>query len=211
MGWNGTVPDYWNHNVYYHPLILDAVPDKCGSALDVGCGDGMLACRLAARCRDVMGIDRDDRMIRLARERGQDVPNVAFIGADFLTYPFDEASFDFVACNTAIHHMDFEDAIEAMTRLLRPGGQLAIVGLARNARLSDWLDGVAALPLNLALEAAHGLLRVAGREAPGPGQPIAGPSMSWEEVRLSAFRLLPRARYRKHLLFRYSLIWRKPS
>ncbi len=211
MGWNGTVPDYWNHNVYYHPLILDAVPDKCGSALDVGCGDGMLACRLAARCHDVMGIDRDSRMIRLARERGQDVPNVAFIGADFLTYPFGEASFDFVACNTAVHHMDFEDAIEAMTRLLRPGGQLAIVGLARNARLSDWLDGMAGLPLNWVLAAAHGTLRVVGREAPGPGQPIADPSMTWAEVHAAAFHLLPRARYRKHLLFRYSLIWRKPS
>jgi ubiquinone/menaquinone biosynthesis C-methylase UbiE len=211
MRWNGIVPDYWNHNVYYQPLILNAVPDKCGSALDVGCGDGMLACRLAARCRDVIGIDRDSHMIRLARERGQDIPNVAFLGADFLTYPFDEASFDFVACNTAIHHMDFEAAIEAMAGLLRPGGQLAIVGLARNATVSNWLDGASALPLNWALEAAHGALRAVGREVPGPGQPVTNPSMSWEEVRVTALRLLPRARYRKHLLFRYSLVWRKPS
>jgi ubiquinone/menaquinone biosynthesis C-methylase UbiE len=205
------VPDYWNHNVYYQRLILDAVPGQCGSALDVGCGDGMLTCRLAARCRDVIGIDRDSRMIHLARERGQDIPNVAFLGADFLTYPFDKASFDFVACNTALHHMDFEDAIEAMARLLRPGGQLAMVGLARNATLNDWLDGAAALPLSWAFAAAHGVLRAARREVGGPGQPVADPSMSWEEVRVTALRLLPRARYRKHMLFRYSLMWRKPS
>ena len=205
------MPDYWNQNVYYQPLILDAVPDKCGSALDVGCGDGMLACRLAARCRDVTGIDRDGRMIRMARERGQDIPNVAFLGGDFLTYPFDEASFDFVACNTAIHHMDFEDAIQAMSRLLRPGGQLAIVGVARNASPGDWLYDAAAVPVNWALVAAHGVLRAVGRESPGPGQPVAQPSMTWDEVRVAALRLLPRARYRKHLLFRYSLIWRKPS
>jgi ubiquinone/menaquinone biosynthesis C-methylase UbiE len=205
------VPDYWNHNVYYQPLILDAVPDTCGSALDVGCGDGMLACRLAARCRDVIGIDRDSRMIQMARERGQDIPNVGFLSADFLTYPFEEASFDFVASNTALHHMNFEDAIEAMARLLRPGGRLAIVGLARNASRNDWLDGASALPLNWALAAAHGVLRAVGREADGPAQPIADPSMSWEEVRVTALRMLPGVRYRKHVLFRYSLMWRKPS
>ena len=43
-------PDYWNHNVHYQPVILNAVPPGSGPALDVGCGDGMLACRLAERC-----------------------------------------------------------------------------------------------------------------------------------------------------------------
>jgi 2-polyprenyl-3-methyl-5-hydroxy-6-metoxy-1,4-benzoquinol methylase len=51
--------DYWNHNVHYQPVILGAVPSGCGPALDVGCGDGMLAGRLAERCADVTGIDRD--------------------------------------------------------------------------------------------------------------------------------------------------------
>ena len=66
---------YWNHNVHYQPLILGAVPPGCGQALDVGCGDGMLARRLAERCAEVTGIDRDPRMIALARaqahERGR--------------------------------------------------------------------------------------------------------------------------------------------
>jgi hypothetical protein len=33
----------WNHNLDYHPLILDAVPEGCQRALDVGCGAGILA------------------------------------------------------------------------------------------------------------------------------------------------------------------------
>ena len=41
---------YWNHNVHYQPVILNAVPPGCRTALDVGCGDGLLASRLAARC-----------------------------------------------------------------------------------------------------------------------------------------------------------------
>jgi SAM-dependent methyltransferase len=61
--------DYWNHNVHYQPVILRAVPAGCGAALEVGCGDGMLARRLAERCAEVTAIDRDARMITLASTR----------------------------------------------------------------------------------------------------------------------------------------------
>jgi 2-polyprenyl-3-methyl-5-hydroxy-6-metoxy-1,4-benzoquinol methylase len=63
--------DYWNHNVHYQPVILRAVPPGCGAALEVGCGDGLLASRLAERCAEVTAIDRDARMIALARSRAQ--------------------------------------------------------------------------------------------------------------------------------------------
>ena len=35
--------------------------------------------------------------------------------------------------------------------------------------------------------------------------------MTWREVRIEAARLLPGARYRRSLLWRYSLLWRKPG
>ena len=83
------VTQYWNHNVHYQPVITGAVPARCGTALDVGCGDGQLACQLAERCGIVTGIDSDPRMINLARERaraGGDHPvaNVTFLLDDFL-------------------------------------------------------------------------------------------------------------------------------
>ncbi|MFY9930600.1 MAG: class I SAM-dependent methyltransferase [Streptosporangiaceae bacterium] len=66
-----TQVDYWNHNVHYQPVILRAVPPGCGPALDVGCGDGLLACRLAERCGSVTGIDSDAGMIAVARRRAE--------------------------------------------------------------------------------------------------------------------------------------------
>ena len=60
---------YWNHNVHYQPVILNAVPDGCGAALEVGCGDGLLARRLAERAAEVTAIDCHAGMIALARER----------------------------------------------------------------------------------------------------------------------------------------------
>ena len=37
------------------------------------------------------------------------------------------------------------------------------------------------------------------------------PQMTWREVRIEAARLLPGTRYRRRLLWRYSLLWRKPG
>ena len=87
-----TQVDYWNHNVHYQPVILDAIPDGCGAALEVGCGDGLLARRLAARAAEVTAIDADGGMIALARQRTL-ASHVRFVHADFLACPIEAASF----------------------------------------------------------------------------------------------------------------------
>ncbi len=200
--------DYWNHNVHYQPVILQAVPADCGAALEVGCGDGLLACRLAERCAEVTAVDRDARMITLARERArrQAVGNVMFAEADFLGYPVPDASFDFACANTSLHHMNFEAALAAMARALRPGGRLAVVGVALAGSIGDHLAGAASV-------AADRLLyRPAYRKyrKRGPGAPVMDPEMTWAEIRATAGDLLPGVRCRSHLLSRYSLRWTKP-
>jgi ubiquinone/menaquinone biosynthesis C-methylase UbiE len=196
---------YWNHNLHYQPVILRAVPPGCGAALEVGCGDGLLASRLAERCAEVTAIDQDARMTALARSRAQVASpgRVTVVEADFLAYPVADASFDFACANTALHHMDFAAALAAMARALRPGGRLAVVGLAAHGSFGDYLADVPGIPVGLAYRAIRG--------KGGPGAPIMDPQMTWAEVRATARRLLPGVRYRRHLLFRYSLLWRKPT
>jgi ubiquinone/menaquinone biosynthesis C-methylase UbiE len=198
--------EYWNHNVHYQPVILRAVPPRCGPALDVGCGDGMLACRLAERCTEVTGIDRDDRMIALARERARTRArsgHLNFVAADFLAYPLAEASFDFACANTSLHHMDLAAALTAMARVLRPGGHLAVIGLALDGSFADLVAAAPAVPVNLYYRAVY--------HEGNSGAPIKDPDMTWGQVRATASRLLPGVRYRRRLLWRYSLLWRKPG
>jgi ubiquinone/menaquinone biosynthesis C-methylase UbiE len=195
--------DYWNHNVHYQPVILNAVPPGCAAAIDVGCGDGMLACELAARCGAVTGIDRDERMVGLARERGRGFPAVTFVAGDFLAYPFRDGAFDFACANTALHHMDFAAALAKMARILRPGGRLVVVGLADNGSPADWVIGAAGIPADryYKLVRAHG----------SSGAPVMAPGMTWAQARAIAERVLPGVRWRRHLLWRYSLRWDKPG
>jgi ubiquinone/menaquinone biosynthesis C-methylase UbiE len=195
---------YWNHNVHYQPFILRAVPPGCGAALEVGCGDGLLASRLAERCAEVTAIDRDARMTALARSRAETAGpgRVTVVEADYLANTVADASFDFACANTSLHHMDFAAALAAMARALRPGGRLAVIGLAANQSVGDYLADAPGIPVGLAYRAVYG--------KSDPGAPIKDPEMTWAEVRASAHRLLPGVRYRRHLLFRYSLLWSKP-
>jgi ubiquinone/menaquinone biosynthesis C-methylase UbiE len=195
--------DYWNHNVHYQPVILGAVPPGCGPALDVGCGDGLLACRLTDRCAQVTGLDRDPRMIALARARVGARARVHFIEADFLAYDFPAASFDFVCANTSLHHMDFAAALTKLARVLRPGGRLAVIGLAADRSVADLLAAAPAVPADLFYRALY-------RKGES-GAPIMDPEMSWRQVRAAAAAALPGVRYRRHLLWRYSLLWQKPG
>jgi len=157
-----TEPDRWNHNIHYHPLILAAVPAGCARALDVGCGEGMLAWELSRLGPRVLAIDRDEPSIALAKRHHADSGSgagtaVEYVCGDFLDYDLEPASFDFIASVAALHHMDARAALGRMRELLRPGGTLAIVGCARGITLAD-------LPFEAGGAVAHRLrLHQAGR------------------------------------------------
>jgi ubiquinone/menaquinone biosynthesis C-methylase UbiE len=57
----------WDHNCYYHERLLRALPARCARVLDVGCGAGEFAARLAERAEQVDALDRSPAMIAEAR------------------------------------------------------------------------------------------------------------------------------------------------
>jgi 2-polyprenyl-3-methyl-5-hydroxy-6-metoxy-1,4-benzoquinol methylase len=130
-----TPGDRWNHNIHYHPLILSAVPAGCDSALDVGCGEGILARELNQSIPHIVGIDVNEPSLRLARKQDP-TSKIEFIAGDFLTYPFEE-TFGFITSVATLHHMDMRQTLTRMRQLLRPGGTLAVVGLARSRYPAD--------------------------------------------------------------------------
>ncbi|WP_189763259.1 class I SAM-dependent methyltransferase [Streptomyces xanthochromogenes] len=195
---------YWNTNVARHPTVLRAVPEGCGAALDVGCGDGLLARRLAGRAKAVTGIDKSPEMIARARQLATARGDLTFVEGDFLTADLPTGGFDFICSVTTVHHMDFEAALLRMRELLRPGGKLVVVGLAREASATEWATMIATAPVVRVTK----LLRHARTPQ---GMPIAAAEMSYGQVREAARRLLPGMRYRRHVLRRYSLTWHRPG
>src|SRR2546428_413696 len=79
----------WTHTSHYHPALLREVPRRCDRALDVGCGDGVFARKLASLADRVDAIDSDGAVLDRARDHSPMPANVSFILADFLAYPVD--------------------------------------------------------------------------------------------------------------------------
>lgn len=99
-----------------------------GAVLDVGCGTGSLALRLADRAGRVGGLDASREMVRIAREkaRAARAANVEFhVGTLDDALPFPPQSFDLVCAYSVLHLVrDLPRTLAALRNLLRPGGAL---------------------------------------------------------------------------------------
>ena len=90
------------------------------------------------------------------------------------------------------------------TAVVRPGGAVAIIGLARGRIPVD-------IPYLLTAAAAHRIHRITKTPWQHPSPSVWPPPETYDGMRRIVEHILPGARYRRHLLWRYSVIWTKPT
>jgi ubiquinone/menaquinone biosynthesis C-methylase UbiE len=98
--------------------------------LDLGCGAGHAALRVAPNVAEVVGVDVTPEMVAVATDLAvsRRVPNVRFDQADVSRLPFAEASFDTITSRQSAHHYsDLRRALSEAFRVLRPGGRFVII------------------------------------------------------------------------------------
>jgi 2-polyprenyl-3-methyl-5-hydroxy-6-metoxy-1,4-benzoquinol methylase len=204
----------WDHNAWYHRLLLRQIPAGAQRVLDIGCGAGALARRLAAVVPQVDGVDRSAAMIAEATRTAPS--NLTLHQADALTVDLPEGAYDAVVSSSVLHHLPLAEALPRMAGWLRPGGVLAAVALPR-------IDVPRELPAEAAAIATHhglGLAFAALRPLTGANlfryepthdaMPVMDSALTTRDVRAEATAVLPGVRIRRLLLWRYLLTWRKP-
>lgn len=191
----------WNHNIHYHRLLLDALPEGSRRVLDMGCGDGLLAADLVDRgVAEVVALDSDAQVLARARQRHAGKP-IRWVEGDFMTAPLADAPFDAVLTVATLHHLDMERALRRCADIVRPGGLVGAIGLAA----FEWRD----LPFDLAGMVATRVIRAARGHWEHTAPTLWPPPLTYSQVRAAAERALPGVTYRRHLLWRYSLVWRR--
>jgi ubiquinone/menaquinone biosynthesis C-methylase UbiE len=97
--------------------------------LEVGCGTGAVSRALASRpgVGEVVGLDPAPAFLEKARELAGDLANLSFVEGDARALPLEDDSFDVVVFHTTLCHVpEPETALAEASRVLRPGGLLAV-------------------------------------------------------------------------------------
>ncbi|MEU0533366.1 class I SAM-dependent methyltransferase [Amycolatopsis tolypomycina] len=200
----------FNHNDHYHPLLLDLLPPGPGIALDVGCGTGRFARRLAATGMAVEAVDVSAAMVEAAAGLGSPGPGeIVYRQADVTTDALPEAHYDYISCLASLHHMPFE-TVAKLRRALVPGGVLVVLTPARPSSPADWAREVAAVPLNaLARLVVYAGERLNGGGDDGPLAPTLFRFPTIAELRRESARLLPGSTVRPLLFWRTLITYRE--
>ena len=113
----------------YAPRAITRVIELCGvmpedRVLDLGCGPGQLARAFAPHVREVVGIDPEPEMLRVARENGPD--NALWIEASSYDIGPHLGRFDLVTMGRSFHWMDRVDTLRRLDGIVSPDGAVVL-------------------------------------------------------------------------------------
>ncbi len=124
-------------------FVRDLLPS--GSVLDVGCGTGVIASRLAQEGYEVSGVDPSEGMLAQLRERD---PRVNATRGSATGLPFGDAVFDLTICVATMHHIADPEAVRKslaeMVRVTKPSGLILVWD--HNPRNPYWKNLMARVP-----------------------------------------------------------------
>lgn len=111
-------------------LVMNMLRPLSGRALDVGCGTGRVSIRLAEAGFAVDALDIEEKVVNIARRVAQERNlSINFAVCDFVRQSafLEDDIYDVVVCTEVLEHVeDWRTVVDAMCRVLSPGGTLVI-------------------------------------------------------------------------------------
>lgn len=203
--------DGWTANNHYHNFLLKHVPQNCENALEIGCGTGAFARLLAQRSQRVVALDLSPEMIRVARSRSSQFDNIDFQLADVMTWDFPQSQFDLICSIATLHHLEQRDLFVRIRDALKPRGVFVVLDLVESNSLVERTLDVIGLGMSGSLRLIHnGRLRPPAEVRKAWDQHGKHDSYSTiDQMRALAEEFFPGTIVRRHLLWRYSLVYQK--
>ena len=148
------------HGGIFDHFALQTIPDTA-TVLDIGCGDGRLALKLAKRGQHVVAIDFSAEAIAMASKRSINIQNISFLHQSieqFMRIDSDRC-YDAVVAVRVLHHLTLPELKSFIhhvrTHLLAEGGILFVIDICEGkqplhilfsscTRLANWLSGFVA-------------------------------------------------------------------
>ena len=133
----GSIPE--NYDRYLGPLLFNfpskdfadrvsSIVGEKGEVLEVAAGTGISTEFLRNALPkevSIIATDLSEDMLKFARVKRGDLPNVSYQAADALKLPFEDSRFDAVVCQFGVMFFpDKKKGLEEMLRVCKPGGTI---------------------------------------------------------------------------------------
>jgi SAM-dependent methyltransferase len=144
------VDDYVRGRPSYPDALLDLLRDECGlgpraDVADVGSGTGVLTALLLPRARRVYAVEPNAPMAAAAERRLGGAPGFVSVRARAEETTLPDACVDLVTVAQALHWFEPDATRREFARILRPGGQVAVVWNSRRRDTTPFLRAYEAL------------------------------------------------------------------
>jgi 2-polyprenyl-3-methyl-5-hydroxy-6-metoxy-1,4-benzoquinol methylase len=203
------LPDKWDHNRQYQKYLIKNIPKNCNCILDVGCGTGELTKKLALFGKNITGIDVSENMLHEARKRNSD-EKINYIKTSAENY-LDETDkrFDIIISIAALHHMNEENILRKMKSRLNENGKILILDIVKNKTMFNYFLSILAAILNpIIMLIMNGRLKIDQNEREAwSGHSLYDKYLTIIEVKNIAKKVLGKVKIKRHLFWRYSLIY----
>ena len=116
------------------PTLLSLLPSSL-SVVDLGCGNGDTLLALAPHINTLVGIDRSESMLSLARKRCVDHPHIVLKEGVLESLPAEQEEFDVALCILVLHHVpNIHTVLCEIARVLKPKGRLIILDMKKHKK-----------------------------------------------------------------------------
>jgi SAM-dependent methyltransferase len=133
LSFGSVATDYDRYRPSPPPAALDwLIPPGAQAILDLAAGTGAVTRKLIGRAPRVIAVEPDQRMRAVLSAR---CPGAEVLAGRGEAIPLPDASVDAVVISSAWHWLDPERAVPEITRVLRAGGVLGVMWIARDARV----------------------------------------------------------------------------
>ena len=203
------LPDKWDHNQQYQKYLLKNIPKNCTCILDVGCGTGELTKKLTHYSKEIIGIDVSENMINEAKKRNCD-ERIKYIKISVEKYLKEtEKQFDIIISIAALHHMNEEEILKTMKSKLIKDGKILILDLVKSKTIIERILEIVAALLNpiIMLMMRRRIRITKEEEETWAGHFRYDKYLTIKEVKRITKNVLGKAKVKRHLFWRYSIIY----
>ncbi len=130
--WDSLKQDVFG-NFNLNNRIIEKV-EKCGVAVDLGCGTGELLLLLASKADHLIGVDSSPNMLKQAKKKTASLNSKVDLRLGEMEHlPIRDGKADLAVASMVLHHLVMPSAgIREIRRILKPGGRLLITDFEKH-------------------------------------------------------------------------------